>query len=43
MKLIARHEYNNNIFIPYLFIGYVNKLISKFEHLQPGVVNLFNT
>ena len=27
-----------------MFIGYVNKFISKFEHLQPNVLlNLFNT
>ena len=27
-----------------MFIGYVNKLISKFGHLQPNVLfNLFNT
>ena len=27
-----------------MFIGYVNKLISKFGHLQPDVlINLFNT
>ena len=26
-----------------MFIGYVNKLISKFGHLQPNVLNSFNS